>query len=70
MSDCRRGGRAAYARPRGNAVLRLRVEFAGDAEAWAYQLALNGRLVDAVYVDGVRYVPAPGVDWDAESEVD
>lgn len=54
MSDCRQGGRAAYD-PKG--VCRIRVEFAGDEQPWEYPLALNGREVDAVYVDGARHVP-------------
>lgn len=63
MSSCVNGGRDVP-----NPVLRLRVEFAGEHDPWEYPLALNGRRVEAVYVGGVRYVPAPEVDWDCEVE--
>ena len=43
----------------------IRVEFY-DGEPWEYRLALNGRHVKSVHVDGVRYVPCPERDWDSE----
>lgn len=64
MSDCRNGGRTVYERPEGMPVMRIRVEFAGAVEPWVYPLALNGRVVDAIYVDGMRMVPAPVLDFD------
>ena len=60
MSDCRNGGRGAYD------VCRLRIEFSGEAISWMYPLALNGRTIEAVFVDGRRYVPAADRDWDSE----
>lgn len=65
MSDCR-VPMAVYRREGGEPVLRLRVEFYGEADPWDYPLALNGRHVRAVYVGGVRYVPAAERDYDCE----
>lgn len=49
MSDCR------VPEPQGYDVARLRIEF-GDGEVpWMYPLALNGRSIRGVYVDGERY---------------
>ena len=49
MSDCR------VPESQGYDVARLRIEF-GDGEVpWMYPLALNGRTIKGVYVDGERY---------------
>ena len=58
MSDCSNSSMAPYD------VCRLRVEFSGEENPWMYPLALNGRIIQGVFVDGVRYVPAPRRDWD------
>lgn len=55
MSDCANGGRNVYQRP--HETLRMRMEFVGENQPWMYALALNGREVDALYLDEVRYVP-------------
>ena len=55
MSDCADGGRNVYQRP--HQTLRMRMEFVGDNQPWMYALALNGREVDGLYLDGVKYVP-------------
>lgn len=36
-------------------VCRLRIEFDGDETPWMYPLALNGRSIQGVFVDGERY---------------
>ncbi len=49
MSDCSTNANRPYD------VARLRIEF-GDGEVpWMYPLALNGRVIRGVYVDGERY---------------
>lgn len=49
MSDCR------VPEPRGYDVARLRIEFEGEEIPWMYPLALNGRSIQGVFVDGERY---------------
>lgn len=49
MSDCR------VPEPQGYDVARLRIEFEGEEIPWMYPLALNGRVMKGVYVDGERY---------------
>ena len=49
MSDCR------VPEPNGYDVARLRIEFEGEETPWMYPLALNGRVIRGVYVDGERY---------------
>lgn len=36
-------------------VCRLRIEFDGEEIPWMYPLALNGRVIQGVYVDNERY---------------
>lgn len=36
-------------------VARLRIEFEGGEIPWMYPLALNGRVIQGVFVDGERY---------------
>lgn len=47
MSDC--SNTAGYD------VLRLQADFEGQEFPWMYPLALNGRSIQGVYVDGERY---------------
>ena len=49
MSDCQ------VPDPQGYDVARLRIEFQGEEIPWMYPLALNGRVMKGVYVDGERY---------------
>lgn len=49
MSDCR------VPEPQGYDVARLRIEFQDGEVPWMYPLALNGRVIRGVYVDGERY---------------
>lgn len=72
MSDC--SNTAGYD------VLRLQADFEGQEFPWMYPLALNGRRLMRLTangplpqrfelsVNGVRYVPARGRDWDGEDE--
>ena len=63
MSDCIKGGRLVYQKPT-NKTLRIVIEFEGEEKQWTYPLALNGRRVNSVYLDGVRYAPTKAKDWD------
>lgn len=47
-----------------NPTMELKAEFAGQEKPWVYPLALNGRKLEAFYINGVRQVPAPERDWD------
>lgn len=38
-------------------ILSLCIEFEGQEKAWTYPMALNGRTVARVSLDGVQYVP-------------
>ena len=49
MSDCSTNANGPYD------VARLRIEFEGEEIPWMYPLALNGRVIQGVYVDGKRY---------------
>jgi len=64
MSDCANGGRNVPDR-NGYPTMRLRVEFAGEEQPWMYPIALNGREVIGIYVDGVEYAPIDRVDESA-----
>lgn len=55
MSDCTNGGRNVHRRP--HDTLRMRMEFEGGERPWMYALAMNGRKVGALFLDGERYVP-------------
>ena len=46
-------------------VLHITMEFE-NAEPWEYQLALNGRKLKSISVEGVRYVPAPSYEEGCE----
>lgn len=45
-------------------TLKLVIRFEREKRPWEYNLALNGREVNSVWVDGVRYVPVKNRDWD------
>lgn len=45
-------------------TMKLVIRFERDLKPWEYNLALNGREVNSVWVDGVRYVPVKVRDWD------
>lgn len=49
MSDCSTNAYKPYD------VARLRIEFGGEEPPWKYPLALNGRVIGGVFVDGERY---------------
>ena len=55
MSDCS----DSRMERRGYGVMRIRAEFDGpDTDfPWVYPLALNGRRMTALYVDGIEYRP-------------
>lgn len=55
MGDCSNHGM----RPQGRDVMRIRAEFDGpDTDfPWVYPLALNGRALKRLTVDGVEYRP-------------
>ena len=59
MSDCSNSRCAPYP------ALRLRVEFAGEEHHWEYPIALNGRTVAGVFLDGERWVPEGRASRDA-----
>ena len=43
----------------------LRIAF-DRGNDWKYRIALNGRRIEALYLDGRRQVDAPERDWDGE----
>lgn len=43
--------------------LRLAFDRGND---WIYRIALNGRKIEGLYLDGRRQVDAPERDWDGE----
>lgn len=47
MSDC--------SSQNGYDAIMLRIDFEGEQQPWMYPLALNGRVMKGVYVDGERY---------------
>ena len=49
MSDCSTNANGPYD------VARLRIEFEGEEIPWMYPLALNGRSIQGVYVDGEQH---------------
>lgn len=49
MSDCSNSSMAPYD------VCRLRIEFECEETPWMYPLALNGRTIKGVFVNGERY---------------
>ena len=68
MSDCANGGRGRWTNVKWGdpqPVLHLKAEF-DKGQPWEYTIALNGRKLQALFVEGARYVPAPVIDWDAE----
>lgn len=63
MSDCRIP-EPVYERPSGYETCLLHIDFKDDSEPWEHNLALNGREIEHVFVDGLEHFPYTGTERD------